>query len=174
MTPVVHLQGCLLHSHALHTFFQGMVECHAGGVEVLVIDTIDEDEVAEDVFFNFGAVCATDNIIKINEPFYIFRVHPASASHTSERFQKNIRCLQVLVAYIEEKLAPLNDVNFVRQVENYWLLHISGNYILPFVNEKNSACLQILMHSYFQGILAVQENQQLKYKLEKIEQILKV
>ena len=52
VTPVVDFEGSLLHGHALHTLFKLVEHVLAGGVEVLVIDAIDQYEMTEDVFGN--------------------------------------------------------------------------------------------------------------------------
>lgn len=98
----------------------------------------DEIPVAEDVIFTFDMVCAANKIIKIDTPFYIYRVHSDSISHTAEKMQRNIQCLIKLHKNIEEKLLPLNDFEFTQKVLNYWTNHVSGSYILPFVRDNNS------------------------------------
>ena len=50
VAPVVHLEGSLFHGHALHTLFKLMEHILASSVEVLVIDTVYQHKMAEDVF----------------------------------------------------------------------------------------------------------------------------
>ena len=50
VAPVVDLEGGLLHGETFDAVFQLAVEGHAGGIEVFIIDAIDENEMAEDVF----------------------------------------------------------------------------------------------------------------------------
>ena len=50
VAPMVHLEGGLLHGHALHTLFKLMEHILTGSVEVLVVDTVYQHKMAEDVF----------------------------------------------------------------------------------------------------------------------------
>lgn len=145
------------------------------------------DEVAEDVFFNFGAVCATSKIIKIDEPFYVYRNYQNSTQHNLTRISKNVRCLPVLIEYIKEKLTPLNDFAFTQKVLNYWTGHVIGSYILPFVSDKNpevllemsnalqthfgknSAFVLTLLQVYSEVRLANVQNRKLKAENEKLK-----
>lgn len=156
-------------------------------------------EVAEDVFFNFDVVCSTSKIIKIDEPFYIWRCHQESATYNIERVGRNIKSIIELDKHIEEKLLPLNDFAFTQMVLNYWTNHVIGSYILPFINnqstdvlikmfealtpyfEKNSSFVMTLLQLYIQmrlmNVTVNEENRKLKIELEniqkKIEQVTK-
>ena len=94
--------------------------------------------VAEDVIFTFEVVCAADKIVKIDTPFYIYRIRPESISHTAQKMQRNIQCLIKMHKHIGEKLSPLNDFELTQKVLNYWTAHVFGSYILPFVRTQNS------------------------------------
>ena len=50
VAPVVDLEGGLFHGHALHTLFKLVEHILAGSVKVLVIDTVYQHKMAEDVF----------------------------------------------------------------------------------------------------------------------------
>ena len=150
-----------------------------------------EIPVAEDVIFNFDAVFATDKIIKIATPLYIYRVRPESISHTAQKMQRNIQCLVKLHKHIEEKLLPLNDFEFTQKVLNYWTAHVTGSYILPFIRtqnpeiilemsralqaifEKNSSFVLTLLQLYSQMRLANSQNKKLQAENEKLKTVLK-
>ena len=148
-------------------------------------------EVAEDVFFNFDAVCATDKIIKIDTPFYIHRVYKNSTTYNPTRINKNIQCLMKLHEHIEEKLLPLNDFEFTQKVLNYWTAHVTGSYILPFVRTQNpeiilemskalqdifgkdSSFVLTLLQLYSQMRVANSQNKKLQAENEKLKTVLK-
>ena len=95
---------------------------------------------------------------------------------------------------------PLNDAKFTQMVINYWLDHVMGSHIfLPLKDNpnieisedifkalephfgKDASFVSALVQLYVKGKFIMTqnrdlnlENQQLKDKLEKIEQILKV
>lgn len=143
--------------------------------------------VAEDVIFNFNAVFATNKIIKIDKPLYLYRVRPESISHSAGKIQRNIQCLLALHKQISEKLAPLNDFAFTQKVLNYWTAHVTGSYIFPFIRdknpevllemsnalqthfEKNSAFVLTLLQIYSEVRLANIQNRKFKTALEKIQ-----
>jgi glycosyltransferase involved in cell wall biosynthesis len=94
--------------------------------------------VAEDVVFIFLTVYSTSKIVKIDTPFYIYRMNPESISHTAEKIQRNIQCLMKMHEHIEEKLLTLNDFEFTQKILNYWTNHVIGSYIFPFVRDNKS------------------------------------
>ncbi len=144
------------------------------------------DEVAEDVFFNFDVVCATDKIVKIDIPFYIHRKHFSSATFNPMRITKNLQSVSNLIEHIEKKLSPINDVGFTRLVLMYWTSHVIGSYILPFVNDdvteisdeisealkprfgKNFSFVLTIFNLYLQSQLVFKENQVLNNKINEL------
>ena len=105
------------------------------------------EEVAEDVFFNFGAVCATSKIIKIDIPFYIYRKYQNSTTNNPVRLQKDISCLPALIEYVYEKISPLQDFEFLLEVERYWMSHVTGSYVLQFMKNENSSVISEIFNA---------------------------
>lgn len=143
-------------------------------------------EVAEDIFFNFDVVCATWKIVKLDEPFYIWRPHKTSATHDPARLKKNLQSIFALHEHIREKLAPLNDLNFTEGILIYWINHVIMSYVLPFIDKnsllapaginealrqrfgKNAPLVATLLQMTVQGILLSKENVSLRLNLNRL------
>ena len=72
-------------------------------------------EVAEDVFFTVDVLFATNNIGKVNVPFYVWHKSKSSASQDVKRIRKNLKSILALNDWLEKKLAPLNDADFAEK-----------------------------------------------------------
>lgn len=106
-------------------------------------------EVAEDVFFNFDVICATEKIVKVDEPFYIWRAHEDSTTQNPARFARNLLSILKLHAHIAEKLAPLNDAEFTEAIQRFWTLQTLGSYVAPLLKQKSPAeIIQILAPNF--------------------------
>lgn len=90
------------------------------------------DCVAEDVFFMLDVLLATDRIVKIEEPVYIWRQRDQSASHAIERLKQNIEGAVRLSAYLEKKLAAFDDPMFVGNVIFEVVNGVMIEYLLKF------------------------------------------
>lgn len=90
------------------------------------------NEVGEDVFFTLDILYATEKIIKIDTPLYLWRENNNSASHRSDRLNKNIKSTLVLHDYVVKKLSPTNDEKFISDVSTRLLDSVVGSYVIPF------------------------------------------
>ena len=143
-------------------------------------------EVAEDVFFTIDVVFATNKIFKIKFPYYVWRQSKNSASRDISRAYKNMKSILNLSDYLEEKLAPLNDEKFTSEFIFYQIDGALDNYLAPFfkIDEKNAMqaldeitkaikprfgenilFVRSLLHGYFQGRNAINENKKLRESL---------
>ena len=143
-------------------------------------------EVAEDVFFNFDVVCATGKIVKIDEPFYIWRPHRTSATHDPARLKKNLLSIFTLHKHIRKKLMALNDLNFTEEILIYWMNHVLKSYVMPFVDKnslmvpaginevleqqfgKNAPLVATFLQMSFQGIITSKENMSLRLNVNSL------
>lgn len=140
-------------------------------------------EVAEDVFFTIDVIFATSKIFKITFPYYVWRKSKSSASHDVSRAYKNMLSILNLSDYLEKKLAPLNDESFTSE---FIFTQIDGavdSYLAPFFNKdeetamkaldevtgaikprfgKNTLFMRSILHGYFQGRNAINENKKLQ------------
>ena len=96
-------------------------------------------EAAEDVFFNFDVICATGKIVKVDEPFYIWRAYTDSTTRNPARLAKNLQSILKLHAHISEKLSPLGDAEFTADVLKFWTRHTLRSYVLPILQRKSQA-----------------------------------
>ena len=94
-------------------------------------------EAAEDVFFNFDVICATGKIVKVDEPFYIWRAYTDSTTRNPARLAKNLQSILKLHAHISEKLSPLGDAEFTADVLKFWTRHTLRSYVLPILQRKS-------------------------------------
>ena len=143
-------------------------------------------EVAEDVFFTIDVIFATNKIFKITFPYYVWRQSKNSASNDVSRVYKNMQSILNLSDYLEEKLAPLNDELFTSEFIFYQIDGVIDNYLAPFfkIDEetamsaleevtkaikprfgKNTLFVRSILHGYFQGRNAVNENKKLQEEL---------
>ena len=96
-------------------------------------------EAAEDVFFNFDVICATGKIVKVDEPFYIWRAYTDSTTRNPARLAKNLQSILKLHAHISEKLSPLGDAEFTADVLKFWTRHTLRSYVVPILQRKSQA-----------------------------------
>ncbi len=96
-------------------------------------------EVAEDVFFNFDVICATEKIFKVAEPFYIWRAHADSTTQNPARLARNLQSILELHEHISEKLSPLGDAEFTADVLRFWTRHTLRSYVEPILQKKSHA-----------------------------------
>ena len=140
-------------------------------------------EVAEDVFFTVDILFLTGNIIKVDFPYYIWRKFESSASHDISRAYKNIQSMLNLCDYLEKKFAPLNDPLFTSEFIFYQIDGAMDSCLAPFFKidddmamwaldeitraieprfGKNTLFVRSILHGYFQGRNAINENRRLK------------
>ena len=87
---------------------------------------------AEDVFVHLDMLLATDNIVKIKTPFYVYRNRKDSLSHSGKNIVQAIDSTFKLIAYAREKLTPLiTDTIFIHSVCLSLLNNVSSTYLLP-------------------------------------------
>ena len=99
------------------------------------------DCVAEDVFFLLDVLLATDRIVKIAEPLYIWRLHKQSASHTISRLKTNLTSCVRLSSYLEKRLARFNDPMFTANVTFLIVNGVLIDYTLQFFDtDQIRAC----------------------------------
>ena len=143
-------------------------------------------EVAEDVFFTVDVLLATNKIAKVEFPFYIWRQSESSATHDVKRAYKNMLSILNLSDWLEKKLAPLKDNVFKSEFIFYQVDGAIDNYLAPFfrtdeklamqaIDEitkaikprfgKNTLFVRSILHGYFQGRNAINENKFLREKL---------
>lgn len=143
-------------------------------------------EVAEDLFFTIDVVFATSKILKVTFPYYIFRKSRKSASQDVRRVYKNMKSVLNLSDYLEKKLAPLNDDEFVSKFIFYQIDAVIDSYLAPFfkIDEetaklaleevtraieprfgKDTLFVRSILMGYFQGRNAINENNQLRKQL---------
>ncbi|MBR5913156.1 MAG: glycosyltransferase [Selenomonadaceae bacterium] len=139
-------------------------------------------EVAEDVFFTIDVIFATSKIFKITFPYYVWRKSESSASHDVSRAYKNMQSILNLNDYLEKKLAPLNDENFISKFIFAQIDGAINSYLAPFFKidaetamkaldevtlaikprfGENTLFVRLLLHGYFQGRNAINENKKL-------------
>ena len=106
---------------------------------------------SEDVFVHFDLLCATDKIVKIDTPFYIYRTNPNSITR-SKNIVGALESVFALTDHIRKKLSTLiNSELFVNQVCLSLLNGISSVYFLPpylqdstqTFHELNEGCKKI-------------------------------
>lgn len=140
-------------------------------------------EVAEDVFFTIDVLLTTSKIAKMDFPFYIWRKHENSALHDISRVYKNMKSILNLSDWLEKKLAPLNDEIFTSEfifseidgvIESYLaqFFSIDEETAMKALDEvtraikpqfgKNTLFVRSILHGYFQGINAINENKKLR------------
>lgn len=143
-------------------------------------------EVAEDVFFTVDVLLATNKIAKIEFPFYIWRKSESSASADVSRAYKNMLSILNLSDWLEKKLSPLKDAVFTSEFIFYQVDGAIDNYLAPFFRTdeklamqaldevtkaikprfgKNTLFVRSILHGYFQGRNAINENKFLREKL---------
>ena len=89
---------------------------------------------AEDVFVHLDLLCKTEKILKVDKPFYIYRTHANSVTHSAKHLVKATDSIFRLNAYIREKLNPLtDDKNFIDKViisimEGVGAVYLQGAY----------------------------------------------
>ena len=141
-------------------------------------------QVAEDVFFTLDVLFATSKITKINFPFYFWRVYSSSTSHTTKRIALNTESIITLAKYIEKKLEPTGDEEFIRAMIFSVLNDVVQSYLLEsFQREstqtlremektlqekfgENSLFVRAIFQGYLMGLNTMFENQKLKARLE--------
>ena len=149
------------------------------------------DCVGEDLFWQFDVVCATEKIIKIDKPVYIWRPNETSASHSVERLKKDMEAVLILTKYVEEKLAYINDYKFISEVTRFMSTDLLLNYTIQFLTddlehtlevmgevidkayEKDSLFIKNIMKNYLVGYLNMrkkdEENQKLRLQLKHVK-----
>lgn len=94
---------------------------------------------AEDVFVHFDILCKTDKILKIEKPFYIYRVHEASITHSKKNISFAIESTFALTEHIRKKLTPLiNDEKFINLVCLSLINGVSSIFFLPAFREDGT------------------------------------
>ena len=97
------------------------------------------DYLAEDVFVHFDLLCTTDNIVKIDFPFYIYRVHENSLTHNKKNIGRAIDSTMALVGHIRRKLVTLtSDEPFINNSCLSLLNGVSSIYLQPLFLEDST------------------------------------
>ena len=91
---------------------------------------------AEDVFWLLDILCATDKIVKIDAPLYIWRCRSDSASYTFKRLKENLEGAIRLSKYVEQKLAWTNDFDFISGIAFSIVNGMMVYYLFPKINEN--------------------------------------
>lgn len=144
-------------------------------------------EVAEDVFFTVDVLFLTSNVVKVDFPFYIWRKFDSSASHDVSRAYKNIQSMLKLCDYLVKKFEPFNDSLFTSEFIFHQIDGAMDSCLAPFfkidddtamwaLNEitraieprfgENTLFVRSILHGYFQGRNAINENHRLKEQFE--------
>lgn len=109
---------------------------------------------AEDVFVHFDLLCATDKIVKITNPFYIYRDRKDSLTHSGKNISKALASIFYLNNYVRNKLLALtNDKNFVNNVCLTLMNGVSSTYLLPAFQENSldaSKDIEEFFNKYFE------------------------
>ena len=97
---------------------------------------------SEDVFVHFDLLCKTDNIVKIESPFYIYRTNPNSITRKKQDISQIIEVMFAINSHIRKKLSPLvdNEQLINRAILSVWN-GISSVYLLPAYRENESQIL---------------------------------
>ena len=91
---------------------------------------------AEDVFVHFDLLCLTSNIVKIDFPFYIYRVHENSLTHNKKNIGRSIESTMALIGHIRKKLITLsNDELFINNACLSLLNGVASIYLQPLFLE---------------------------------------
>lgn len=174
-----------MHCAVWLSFYNGdFLKSRGGGIKF-------PDCVGEDLFWQFDVVCATEKIIKIDKPVYIWRPNEASASHSMERLRKDVEAVLALTKYVEQKLAHIDDYRFVSEVARFMSTDLLLNYTLQFlmndfentlniieqvidkVYEKDSLFVKNIIKNYLVEYLNMrkinEENQKLKIQLKSVK-----
>jgi len=96
----------------------------------------------EDVFVHFDLLCKTDNIVKIESPFYIYRTNPNSITRKKQDISQIIEVMFAINSHIRKKLSPLVDNEQIlnRACLSIWN-GISSVYLIPSYRENESQIL---------------------------------
>ena len=104
---------------------------------------------AEDVFVHLDMLLATDNIVKIKTPFYVYRKRKDSLSHSGKNIVQAIDSTFKLITYAREKITPLiAEEKFIFSVCISLLNMVSSVYVLPTF-QKNSIIAFEEIEKYF-------------------------
>ena len=148
---------------------------------------------AEDDFFLFELLCKTSNIVKINSPFYVYRVRANSISNSTDigKLKKFMPVFMEFAKNINKKLLSLTkDQYFADNVVQIvvgrlmnlfvipmWMQDRVGTYKIltevfkPVFKDNCSFVKTILCSSMFGEIMSkklAQENELLKSKIKNI------
>ena len=142
-------------------------------------------EVAEDIFFTIEVLLATNKIVKIEFPYYVWRQSESSATHDVSRAYKNMLSILNLSDWLEKKLAPLKDPFFASEFIFCQIDGMIDSYLAQFFRNdeklamkaldevtkaikprfgKNTLFVRSILHGYFQGRNAINENKILRAK----------
>ena len=98
--------------------------------------------VGEDAFWLFDVVCATEKIIKIDKPVYIWRPNENSASHSASRLKKDMEAVIKISKHVEERLANIEDPKFLEEVARFLSTDLMMNYMLQFFVKEPEKTLE--------------------------------
>ena len=92
---------------------------------------------AEDVFVHFDLLCATDNIVKINTPFYVYRTNLTSLTRSKKNVIKALESMFALNTHVRNKLTKLtDDERFINNTCLSLMNGVSSIYFLPLYKEN--------------------------------------
>ena len=112
---------------------KGLFSSVGGGYKKLYFR---EFPVAEDDFFLFELLCLTSNVVKIEVPFYIYRVKEGSISNSSDinRLKKYIPTFMEFAKLINKKLITLTqDQYFSDSVVSVVLGRLMNLFVIPML-----------------------------------------
>ena len=114
---------------------------------------------AEDVFVHFDLLCATDKIEKIDFPFYIYREHPDSLTHSKKNISKSIEAIMALNNHMRNKLKTLtDDEKFINNVCLSLINGISSIFLQPAYLEDEVKTFHEIEDFFKQNFDAEQTN----------------
>ena len=94
---------------------------------------------AEDVFVHFDLLCATEKIVKIETPFYIYRTNPNSITQTKKDMSKIIETIFAMNLHVRKKLSTLtDDIIFINKTCLSILNGLSSVFLQPFYQEDEA------------------------------------
>ena len=98
----------------------------------------------DDGIFLLELLCATSNIVKINEPFYIWRAHSESLSHSTydlNGFTRRMKSFLIMLDNFDEILTRALEAEY-GEVDHYFIDELC-------LKIKNRAIVQPMRHAYY-------------------------
>lgn len=111
--------------------------------------------VGEDHFFWIEVLCATKNLIKINNPFYIYRVRTSSLSHSTEFNYRGLRmglqAIKNIPEFCNDKLTEamkkfnVSVDEFLINYTSMMFIHfVMQTYVAPFYKKESKQTMAIV------------------------------